>query len=72
MGVHRTCGEPNEIKKHTHPNNVTALFGEQGRSQLLPLVPRLTELKDYNGVRLDHMAVSRNAQTAIDTIVWRP
>jgi len=43
-----------------------------GRSQLLPLVPRLTELKDYNGVQLDHMAVSRNAQTAIDTIVWRP
>ena len=22
----RTCGEPNEIKKSTHPENVTALF----------------------------------------------
>ena len=26
MGVHRTCGEPDEIKKNTHPKNVTALF----------------------------------------------
>ena len=24
MGVHRTCGEPDEIKKNTHPKNVTA------------------------------------------------
>ena len=24
-----TCGEPNEIKKNTHPGNITALFGEQ-------------------------------------------
>ena len=22
----RTCGEPNEIKKNTHPKNITALF----------------------------------------------
>ena len=29
MGVHRTCGEPDEIKKNTHPKNVTALFRDQ-------------------------------------------
>ena len=27
MGVHRTCGEPDEIKKNTHPKNITALLG---------------------------------------------
>lgn len=43
-----------------------------GRSQLLALVPKLTALKEYQGNRLDHMAVPRNAQTAIDTIVWKP
>ena len=26
-----TCGEPNEIKKNTHPENVTALFREQAK-----------------------------------------
>ena len=26
MGVHRTCGEPDEIKKNTHPKNMFALF----------------------------------------------
>ena len=26
-----TCGEPNEINKNTHPNNITALFCEQGK-----------------------------------------
>ena len=31
MGVHRTCGEPDEIKKNTHPENFTALFREQAR-----------------------------------------
>ena len=25
----RTCGEPDEIKKNTHPKNTTALFREQ-------------------------------------------
>ena len=25
-GVHRTCGEPDEIKKNTHPKNIPALF----------------------------------------------
>ena len=29
--VGRTCGEPGEIKKNTHPKNITALFREQGR-----------------------------------------
>ena len=24
----RTCGEPDEIKKNTHPKYITALFGE--------------------------------------------
>ena len=39
----RTCGEPDEIKKNTHPKNFTALFRVQARdgvkpdpSQLLP------------------------------------
>ena len=27
MGVRRTCGEPGEIKKNTHPKTFTALFG---------------------------------------------
>ena len=27
----RTCGEPDEIKKNTHPKYFTALFREQGR-----------------------------------------
>ena len=26
MGVHRTCGEPDEIKKNTHPKCITARF----------------------------------------------
>ena len=26
MGVHRTCGEPDEIKKNTHSKNITAVF----------------------------------------------
>ena len=31
MGVHCTCGEPNEIKKHTHPKCIAALSRAQGR-----------------------------------------
>ena len=29
----RTCGEPDEIKKNTHPKMFTALFREQARAQ---------------------------------------
>ena len=29
MGVHRTCGGPDEIKKNTHPKNITALFRDR-------------------------------------------
>ena len=29
MGVHRTCGEPDEIKENTHPDNTTALFRDR-------------------------------------------
>ena len=25
MGVHRTCGEPDDTKKNTHPKNITAV-----------------------------------------------
>ena len=32
MRVYRTCGEPGEIKKNTHPKHVTALFRGQARS----------------------------------------
>ena len=27
--MHRTCGEPDEIKKNTHPKKITALFRSQ-------------------------------------------
>ena len=30
IGMHRTCGEPDETKKNTHPKNITALFRLQG------------------------------------------
>ena len=29
MGVHRTCGEPDETKKNTHPKCVAAFFRHQ-------------------------------------------
>ena len=29
MGVHRTCGEPDETKKKTHPKKITALLRDQ-------------------------------------------
>ena len=29
MGVHRTCGEPDEIRRNTHPKNIAPLFREQ-------------------------------------------
>ena len=32
MGVHRTCGEPDEIKKNTHPEYITALYRDQASS----------------------------------------
>ena len=38
MGVHRTCGEPNETKKNTHPKNTTALFREQAYHGVSELV----------------------------------
>ena len=28
----RTCGEPDEIKKNTHPKNITALFRDRVQS----------------------------------------
>ena len=37
VGVHRTCGGPDEIKKKYPPeNNITALFRAQGRCRGLP------------------------------------
>ena len=33
----RTCGEPDEIKKNTHPKYFTALFREQGPALLKSL-----------------------------------
>eukprot|EP00040_Diaphanoeca_grandis_P019775 m.104697 g.104697 ORF g.104697 m.104697 type:complete len:349 (-) comp27587_c0_seq1:618-1664(-) len=42
------------------------------RKALKSTVPRLTELKLFVGQRLDSMAVSRHAQTALDSIVWTP
>eukprot|EP00039_Didymoeca_costata_P012020 m.171932 g.171932 ORF g.171932 m.171932 type:complete len:361 (+) comp15359_c0_seq8:201-1283(+) len=43
-----------------------------GRKTLQPLVKRLTELKTFQGTRLDTAAVSRHATTAIDIIQWTP
>ena len=43
----RTCGEPDEIKKHTHPKHFTALFREQGffgQLTILPLLVLATEV----------------------------
>ena len=34
----RTCGEPNEIKKNTHPKNITALYCGQARGGTLALL----------------------------------
>ena len=31
-GVHRTCEAPDEIKKNTHPKNITALFRDHGQA----------------------------------------
>ena len=35
-----TCGEPDEIKKNTHPKNITALFREQEMGVLIEGAPR--------------------------------
>ena len=32
MGVHRTCGEPDETKKHTRPKNITARVRDQANA----------------------------------------
>ena len=52
MGVHRTCGEPNEIKKHTHPHHTTARFPASRTSPLFTsvgtiMVIPLSNLVDY-------------------------
>ncbi len=41
MGVHRTCGEPNEIKKNAHPKDIAALVREQELAAQHPRVPNL-------------------------------
>ena len=43
MGVHRTCGAPDEIKKNTHPKNTTALFTRR----YLPVVTAVVDF--YSG-----------------------
>ena len=35
MGVHRTCGAPDEIKRNTHAKNITAFFRGQGHAAAL-------------------------------------
>ena len=65
----RTCGEPDEIKKNTHPKNIIALFGDHllrldvalvdhkvgGGERALPAtVPTPPEVR---GVRLVHHAL---------------
>ena len=45
-----TCGEPDEIKKNTHPKNITALFHGQGLVEppLLLWSTNLTAVKTAN------------------------
>lgn len=52
--------------------SVVTLIDYVGRKTLQPLVKRLTELKTFQGTRLDTAAVSRHATTAIDIIQWTP
>ena len=42
MGVHRTCGEPNETRKNAHPKNIPTFFL---RDQALEKNTHLVELK---------------------------
>ena len=35
MGAHRTCVEPDEIKKNTHPKNTAASFRAQEKNTFL-------------------------------------
>ena len=41
----RTCGEPNEIKKNTHPKCMTALFRAAGPETLHPFEFAVLEVK---------------------------
>ena len=52
MGGHRTCGEPNEMKKNTHSKNSTALLGvrrhigSRGDCKLEPVTFQTLEPQD--------------------------
>ena len=59
MGVHRTCGEPDEIKKNTHPKSTTALFLDQAllnQTALLaiPAAVRVAVAHNLTGYALDY------------------
>ena len=52
----RTCGEPDEIKKNTHPENITALFREKAAAEHSPLqrglgTPRLRHHRAHPDLR---------------------
>ena len=67
MGVHRTCGEPGEIKKNTHPKNITALPREQASydSDTSPCKRALTRTEAYKALHNQGMVRVQNA-TNID------
>ena len=44
MWVHRTCGEPDEIKKNTHPKYITALFCVASRIENVHVLVMITGL----------------------------
>ena len=46
----RTCGEPGEIKKNTHPKNVTALFLEQDDYTVITLLQDTFQGQQKRGV----------------------
>ena len=46
----RTCGEPDEIKKNTHPKSITAVFRDQflvGLARLLQQVARALHVRHH-------------------------
>ena len=52
MGVHRTCGEPDEIKKNTHPKKFTALCREQDKRDFVDEANLMKLFKHPNIIEL--------------------
>ena len=68
MGVHRTCGEPNKIKKNTHPKGITALSREQVQL-VITMFHRQEGGKKKEGARGD-AAVTATTYNRGDCLAW--